>query len=348
MLQERLRGDRSVSFLDTQIPRAWWRRLLLRRLGMLFVLTLRCLCLRGGTTVFFSSAFNSFWEKSSWILLARMCGARPILVMIAGNFPEFFDSLSPWKQELARKVARLASAIGVQSPSWNEYYRSIFPGVRTAIVRGSVDTDFFSPVSPPLAGATVARILYVGWMIDDKGVQDLLQAALILKRDGIPFTLRLVGPAFGREDKLVHQIRACGLERTVEYTGVAGSREALRHEYRSADIFALASHFEGFPVALLEALACGVACVATRVGGCVDILDNGRVGLLVEPRAPEQLADALRRLVLDHQLRAHVAREARRRAVLEYSIARGIESYCELVGLPSQAEQPQTSTLAPV
>lgn len=348
MLQERFRCDSSVSFLDTNNPQRWLSRVLLRRFGMLLVLVWRCLRLRGGTVVYFSSAFNSFWEKSSWIMLARICGARPILVMIAGNFPQFFDSLSPWKQKLARRVAALAFAIGVQSPSWKEYYESVFPGVRTVLIRGSVDTDFFSPGATPPAGTRVARVLYVGWIIDDKGIQDLLQAALILKRDGIPFTLRLVGPAFGREDRLVHQIRACGLERTVEYAGVAGSREALRNEYRSADIFALASHFEGFPVALLEAFACGLACVATRVGGCVDIMDNGRVGLLVEPRAPVQLADALRRLVIDHQLRAQVAREARQRAVLEYSIARSMESYCELVGLPSNAKQQETGALAPV
>jgi glycosyltransferase involved in cell wall biosynthesis len=332
MLYTRFPGEAGVSFLDAPKLSSGWRRVV-RGLGFLPTLALGCWRLRGGKAVFFSSAFNSFWEKCGWVLLARACGARPIMVMVAGNFPQYFAALSARKQALARRLVRFVDTLGVQSPAWSQYYRSIFPGITAILIRGGIDADLFSPAADRGAGESRVRILYVGWMIEAKGINDLLDAAVVLKRDGQLFSMNLIGPAFGKDDELRARIRSLELEGSVEYGGVAPSKEALRDEYRAADIFAFPSHYEGFPVALLEALACGLACVATDVGGCPDILGGGRVGLLVEPRAPEKLASALRRLITDRTLREQLAHIARQRALDEYTVARSIESYCEMIGV---------------
>jgi L-malate glycosyltransferase len=79
------------------------------------------------------------------------------------------------------------------------------------------------------------------------------------------------------------------------------------------DIFTLASHWEGLPVALMEALALGLPVAVTAVGGIPAAISDGREGFLVPPGQPEQLADAILRLVKDEQLRAELGAAAYRR-----------------------------------
>jgi glycosyltransferase involved in cell wall biosynthesis len=345
-LSSALRCEPNVSFLSIAKPSSRWRRILNRRVGVWAVLVRCCVFLRGGKVVFFSGAHNSFWEKCGWTVVAKLCGARPIMVMVDGTFPRFFSGLAPPLKAIARCVARLTATVAVQSSVWDTYYRSIFPGVTTTIVRGGVDTDFFSPAPATTVAGTLTKILYVGWMIEDKGIHDLLAAAVILNRDGMLFTLRLVGPAFGRNQELHRRIAALGLDGVAQYVGVAPSRESLRQEYQGSDVFVLASHYEGFPVALLEALSSGLACVATRVGGCSEILDEGRVGLLVEPMAPEPLAYNLKSLITDGALRNGLGRAGRQRALTHYTMGRSLESYCDLTGIPVVRLNANSSTLA--
>jgi glycosyltransferase involved in cell wall biosynthesis len=101
-----------------------------------------------------------------------------------------------------------------------------------------------------------------------------------------------------------------------------------------ADILCLPSHWEGLPLSLLEAMAAGAAVVATTVGDIPDVLQHGEAGILVEPKQPAQLADALGRLLDDPQERARlgtVARERVRRDFDRSAMARRIlEIYREL------------------
>jgi glycosyltransferase involved in cell wall biosynthesis len=90
----------------------------------------------------------------------------------------------------------------------------------------------------------------------------------------------------------------------------AGSRHDVLELLPGFDVFALSSRFEGLPIALLEAMATGLACVVTRVGGIPEVVTDGRDGLLVEPGDPDALATALGKVLADDQLRADLGRRA--------------------------------------
>jgi glycosyltransferase involved in cell wall biosynthesis len=94
----------------------------------------------------------------------------------------------------------------------------------------------------------------------------------------------------------------------------AGSRDDVFALLPAFDVFALSSRFEGLPIALLEAMASGVAPVATTVGGIPEVVTDGRDGLLVPPGDVDALAGALARLVADDALRARIGDQARSRA----------------------------------
>ena len=93
--------------------------------------------------------------------------------------------------------------------------------------------------------------------------------------------------------------------------------------YARCHIVCLPSYYgEGVPRALIEAAACGRPIVTTDVPGCREVVEHGDNGLLVPPRAPTVLAEALRTLALDPELRIEMGRRGRERAVAEFSLDR--------------------------
>lgn len=288
-----------------------------------------------GTVLIFSSDGPSFWEKCAWSVLVRLARRRVVMVMVAGTFPRFFEALSSPARYAARWLVRDEHfRIAAQSPAWATYYRSIFPEVEICQVTASVDKEFFATHQSSPANGKTLILLFVGWIIEDKGILDLLDAVkLIVRETDCPFHLRLVGPAFGREEYWHGEVMRRSIAHVTTLVGNVGSRHAILEEYRNADIFVFPSHFEGLPMALLEAIAAGLPSVGTRVGGIPDILDDNHCGLLVSPHAPRELASAILSLLNDAALRARLSTCASLRAQRVYSPAACAASYKSLLGV---------------
>ena len=177
-------------------------------------------------------------------------------------------------------------------------------------------------------------VLFVGWITYDKGVSDLLDAvesaAASLRGRAC---IRLVGPLFGRDAYWRGEIDRRGITALVELAGAVTTRADVWREYHEADVFIFPSHFEGFPVALLEATAAGLACVATDVGGVADILDGGRTGVIVPPRSPAALAAALATVVSDAELRQSMGAAAGQYTRRVFSLEACIGSYARVLGV---------------
>ena len=123
--------------------------------------------------------------------------------------------------------------------------------------------------------------------------------------------LLLVGD--GAVDEARRQAAELGVTDSVEVHGWQ-ARERVRDLMGTAHVLVLASHAEGQPLVVLEAMARGLAVVATSVGGVPELVDDGRTGLLVPPRDPDALAAALRRVLDDAGLRARLGAAAREAA----------------------------------
>jgi glycosyltransferase involved in cell wall biosynthesis len=102
------------------------------------------------------------------------------------------------------------------------------------------------------------------------------------------------------EGELRHATRELGLDGRVLF---AGSRDEVASLMPAFDVFALSSRNEGLPIALLEAMGSGIACVATAVGGVPEVVTDGREGLLVPPEDAAALAEALNKMLCDPDLR---------------------------------------------
>jgi glycosyltransferase involved in cell wall biosynthesis len=140
----------------------------------------------------------------------------------------------------------------------------------------------------------------------------LIAALSILARGGHAFTAHIIGDGelYGT---LRDRTQMEGISERVAFCRMLPHEEMLR-EHGTADIFVLSSEWEGCPNVVLEAMAHGVPVVATAVGGVPELVENGISGILVPPRSPRALADALARLTNDQQLRTVMGNGALRRA----------------------------------
>lgn len=193
---------------------------------------------------------------------------------------------------------------------------------RVALIPGSgIDVDAFAAQpEPPIGEGSVPVALFVGRLLWDKGLDDLMTAARLLHGRGTPLRLWLVGdrdPANPRcvPEATIAQWKAEGLAE------ILGRRDDIARLWSQAHIAVLPSHREGMPKSLLEAAASARPLVATDVPGCRALVRDGHNGLLVPLGDVGALADALERLAVDPALRLRLGRAARRDAEEIYSEA---------------------------
>jgi glycosyltransferase involved in cell wall biosynthesis len=144
-------------------------------------------------------------------------------------------------------------------------------------------------------------VLSVARMYPRKRLDDLVRAADLLRRRIPDVRVRIVGE--GPESARVRALAgSLGLAETVTFLGEV-SRGSLAVEYGSADCFCLPSVQEGFGLVFTEAMAAGLPIVACRAAAVPELVEDARTGILVTPRRPDELADALERLLHNRELR---------------------------------------------
>ncbi|ADJ29320.1 glycosyltransferase family 4 protein [Nitrosococcus watsonii] len=153
------------------------------------------------------------------------------------------------------------------------------------------------------------RLITVASLIPLKGVEQIIQAVNLLKNE-IDLNLTIVGNGPEKE-KLQNLTKLFELHKKISFTGNIAPSEIPAY-LEKADIFILASHSEGRPNVLLEAMAAGLPIIATNIPGTQEIVQNGKTGILFPPKSIERLADALRRLSQNASLRQQLAKNARR------------------------------------
>jgi glycosyltransferase involved in cell wall biosynthesis len=190
----------------------------------------------------------------------------------------------------------------------------------TVLIRGSgVDVTVFQPSPPPPDPPIVIMPARLVWY---KGVGEFVEAARLLRQGGVALRMALVGepPVHNRASVPRSQIEAWVAQGVVEWWGY---RADMPRVYSGCHIVCLPSFYgEGIPRTLIEAAACARPIVTTDNPGCREVVRDGENGLLVAPRVPQALADALRELALDPALRIEMGRRGRERAVAEFSLDR--------------------------
>ena len=133
-------------------------------------------------------------------------------------------------------------------------------------------------------------LLFIGNLVPQKGTDVLLQAMTMILKE-LPDTLLIVAGKGNMRKKLQELSLRLGIETNVIFSGYLGDEK--RFYYKASDLFVIPSLLDCFPIVNLEAMACGIPIVASKVGGIPDAIKNGENGLLVRPGSPNDLSDAI-------------------------------------------------------
>jgi glycosyltransferase involved in cell wall biosynthesis len=159
-----------------------------------------------------------------------------------------------------------------------------------------------------------------------KGHNDLVEAAALLAADCPQAMYLFAGTGFGREAIEV-QIADAGLTDTVRLLGFI---EDIPELLAAADIFCLPTYSEGLSIAIMEAMAAGLPFTASEVGGNLELIEDGTNGFVFPARDPAALAEALRPLLDDHELRTSIGERNRVRVGKLFTADRMAENYAQL------------------
>jgi glycosyltransferase involved in cell wall biosynthesis len=198
------------------------------------------------------------------------------------------------------------------------------PDSRLFVIENGVDTLRFAPNKPPCSGRT--EIVWLGRFHPDKDVLTALEAFREATQRVNTLHLRVVGD--GEERRTAEEfVRRHQLQQHVSLTGEVANPVPI---LQAADMFFMSSATEGTPLALLEALSCGLPVVATSVGGIPNVI-SPEVGILAPARDSVALAKGLVTLAGDEELRVKMGEKARQLAVGHYSEQRMAKDYIDLI-----------------
>ncbi len=284
--------------------------------------------LRGGfPVVHINTSMNpkAFWRDAAYILVARLFGRGVLLQVHGGRLEPFLERcgrLAPLALAVLQRADRVVTITATEQAAHAARLKVPVVCIPNAVGVGDIGPGAREAGQP-------LQALFIGRLHRDKGLFEALEAIALLVERGEAIRLTLAGSGPERE-ALCRRIGEMRLEAVVRFVGpVAGEEKSAL--FRDADVLLLPSYHEGLPYAVLEALAAGLAVVATAVGGIPEAVGDGSEGRLVPaPPRPQQVAAALAELAGDRELLCRMQQAARRRACESYDASRMGERFAVL------------------
>jgi glycosyltransferase involved in cell wall biosynthesis len=273
-------------------------------------------------------------------IVGRMTG-RPVLTTIHGR------QLSTLDLEVHRASGSHVSVVCRQT-----YFHALGLGVgadHLSCETNGVDTQVFRP-RPRRSEGSLRKTLgleaqtplvgFVGRLSPEKGPEVMVRAAMLLRHSRPDAHTVLVGEG-PMADELRALVARFGLDKHLH---LAGLRQDMPEVYNELDLLVSCSHSEAMPLAVMEAMASGVAVVATRVGGVPEIVEHGQTGWLVGPGDFDDIAGRCAWLLGDATLRSAMAARARERAIQRLGLDESVASVDRLLTRLAQGQKGQGAT----
>lgn len=295
-----------------------------KRLMKLFVIML---FRRPDAVIIFLADGASAIEKGVMARFAKLCGVRVMVFPRAGGLIRQYFSRR-WFANLMRHTIGKADIFLCQGLSFQKF------AVR--------ELGFLSDSAPIIPNWTASRrhlligerrdylqhkdrpqILFVGWLEEFKGVFELLEAVRLLRDGKIKFHLIFGGGGTAMLEAM-NFVELNGLREFVSFVGWVDEVEKASF-LEASQIFVLPSWSEGLPNAMIEAMSAGLACVVTKVGMIPDYVVHGRDALLIEPKDVAGIADALKTLICNWELRGNIAKNGFKLASSNFNLENGAE-----------------------
>lgn len=285
------RGQRNAAFSLVQLPLAMAQLIALRIQGRADVLHINL------------SSHGSMVRKMMLASLCRTLGVPYILHVHGSRTRQYWQGVKPDVRKRIDAMFVNAARVLVLGDVWRRFVAEQAPASASRI---TILPNATRAATLPRVPDAEVRILFLGRVGERKGVPDLIEALSALPRQG-GWRATIAGD--GDLQPSLERIAELGLKDKVATPGWVGPDDVARL-LAASDILVLPSYDENLPMSVIEAMANGLAVVATPVGATEEIVVDGQTGLLVQPGDIAGLANALRRLLEDSALRARLGAAA--------------------------------------
>ncbi len=258
----------------------------------------------------------------------RLAGVPYIVSLRGGDVPGFrpydFARYHRLAAPLIRMIWRRASMLVANSEGLAELARTFEPRVPLRVIPNGVDLAYYAPPTRPWVPT---RLLFVGRLVYQKGLDLLFKALGTLK--SYPWELWLVGdgPQRPHLEALAEKYQIVERVRFENWLADA----ALLEKYHQANVFVFPSRHEGMPNAVLEAMACGLPVIASRIAGNEELVVDGETGSLIPAEDVPALQQALAQLLPDADLRQRMGAAGRARVEQHYAWGQITAQYLALI-----------------
>jgi glycosyltransferase involved in cell wall biosynthesis/ribosomal protein S18 acetylase RimI-like enzyme len=271
-------------------------------------------------------------------IAARLAGVPVVVNTLHGLYalPSDAAPKRAFVYGLERLVSTCSDAELVQNPEDAATLRRLgVPDDKVLLLGNGIDLRRFDPETIGARDRTAVRaelgaitptdvvVGVVGRLVREKGYQEIFDAAAQLRHRCPAVRFAVIGPDEPQKRGSVSRdAKAAAAASGVVFLG---SRADVERLYRGMDLYLLASHREGVPRSAMEAASMGLPIVATDIRGCREVVESGVTGLLVPPRNPAALADAIAALAVDPGQRRRMGMAGRNKALQEFDQQRCID-----------------------
>jgi polysaccharide biosynthesis protein VpsI len=288
-----------------------------------------------------TSSHWSFWESSVYLFCSKLLGRRVIFHYLS-NFHKFYDSATVPERAMIRRVFKTADRVIVLSHSVREVVLSFVSERNVTVIPSTVGPDMFKARDTDRnKAAGEILVLFMGGNYGNrKGVNDLIAAIprVLAGCCNVKFLLCGGGDVDAAYQSIVGAPRGA-----VKYLGWVD--DAIKSQLLlTASIYVLPSYSEGMPYGIVEAMASGLAVIATNVGSIPEIVTDGENGVLISPGDIDALSGSILTLAKDCNLTRKMAKANRAKAARLFSSSKAFDAirknYDSLLGVSLRNNHP--------
>jgi glycosyltransferase involved in cell wall biosynthesis len=295
--------------------------------GITYILSSFCFLLKMRNTYDIIHCHIADGLGTTAAIAIKLLFKKKVVIMIAssGQGSDLQELKKSFLNRCCLKLTHMADKIiSLCSLSTEELYNESYLESQIAQLPNGIDINSFHPKE---STKTENRIITVGHLTKIKGTDILLQAvANLTKKEVSHFHVDIIGDG---HDRTCFENIATDLN-IFDHISFHGDCNNVVELLQRSRIFVLPSRAEGHSNALLEAMACGLPVIATKVGGNLDVVNNNENGILVEKENPEQLANAIHKVLNDNKFAEQLGKNARETVVSKYTMERTVLKYVEL------------------
>lgn len=278
-------------------------------------------------------------KMAALLAVAEVFTGVPVVAKIAtaGHIPSLQNHI--FGKFILALLKRVDVLVCISSEIRAELQEIHIPDEKIRYIENGVNTTRFKPFNEELRTTwrferalpeDAVLVLFAGRLVRRKGIDILIDAWKVVEKADARAHLYLLGSGDYQPDsielELQKSVATCGLRRIY----FEGNVPAPENYLNVADLFAFPSHKEGFPNAVLEAMAAGLPVVASRIGGNEDLIIHNSTGLLYQVDNSNELAECLIKLITDPRIRSRLGIQARCHVLTYNSITRIASLYSTL------------------